>query len=310
MLTHIFSLSYTALVYQGELFMKLYKTLLLLSVTTLLKPLDCQPIHDKHHDTLLLSMPKSGSNFFANTLVKANPNVNYLHEYFNKLHTVQMAEYLGFPIKRLYTEYFFALEIPKDKFKVMYEVTWQKEDANFTKEVFSNFRVPLLQDYFTLFALYRHRKHTFPTGSSHLFLPLYQSFASVHFQDPTLKKIQTFVKKHTFTDEQKDYAIHTVANYIMLRDCARYNIPVIDYKKLLTLTGQKLFDYLKETVPATVFTSNLPSLIEKERKKGNFLQEREERYKYYGLEFFCKKIITFLKELDPAMPYWYLFDLQ
>lgn len=266
--------------------------------------------HSKQTDVLLVSLPKSGSNFFVNTLIKSNPKINYKHEYFNKIQTVQMAEYLNINIKRLYTEYFFALELTKEQFATMYRKTWEREpEANFTKEVFSGFRVHLMQDYFTTFALYRHRKYTFPTFSSHLFLPLYQSFETVDFKDPDLATIKKFVINNTTTDQEKECAIHTVTNFLILRECGRHNLPVIDYDKIMELSGKALHNYLEARVPHQLFSPSLATTVELERNDEQFLEKRLEKYNASNLEVYCQKLIRFLKTITPDMPYWFLFDL-
>lgn len=266
--------------------------------------------HSKERDVLLVSMPKSGSNFFADTLIKSNPNICYKHEYFNRIQTTQMADFLNITLKKLYAEYFFALELTEEQFSTIYKKTWQREPkANFTKEVFSGFRVHLMQNYFTTFALYRHRKYTFPTFSSHLFLPLYKSFESIKFKNPELAAIKEFVVNTTITDQEKECAIHTVTNFLMLRECGRYNLPVIDYDKIMELSGKALHDYLEARVPHQLFSPSLAITVELERNDEQFLEKRLERYHASGLEPYCQNLITFLKEFDPEMPYWFLFDL-
>jgi hypothetical protein len=271
--------------------------------------LNIQAQHSKETDVMLVSMPKSGSNFFANTLVESNPDVCYKHEYFNKIQTVQMADFLNIELKRRYEEYFFALEFSDEQFETIYKVTWGREpEANFTKEVFSALRIPLFQRKFTIFALYRHRKYTFPTNSSHLYLPLYKSFERVHFKDPDIANIKTFIEMTTQTDQQKECAIHTVANYIILRDCARYNLPVLDYEQLLTLSDRTLHSYIKERIPHQIFTDNLPANIQQNREDLVFLKKRAEKFEAAQLEPFCQQLINFLKKRDPDMPYWFMFD--
>lgn len=279
------------------------KLLLSLLLTT---PLIAQ--HSKETDVMLVSMPKSGSNFFANTLVSINPAISYLHEYFNKIQTEQMANFLNVPFTRKYEEFFFALEITPDQFEHMYNVTWKHEAANFTKEVFSAFRIPLFQEKFTMFALYRHRKYTFPTNSNHLYLPLYKSFEQVIFKNPELAAIKEFVTSIAKTDEEKECAIHTISNYIILRDCAQYNLPVMDYTELLTLSGKQLEQYLETRVPHQIYHKELAVGIEANREPAEFLAKRKEKFNKANLEPFCQKVINFLKARDPEMPYWFLFE--
>lgn len=249
--------------------------------------------HDAEHDCMLVSLPKSGSSFFAALIAENNPNVRYHSEQLTRM-------WGGTP----YCKY-----VDEGILKGLYNSRFPRTDLNFTKEVYLSLHMSLFRQRFTLFCLYRSRKYTFPTDRGIDFAGMFDEFVSVPCPDSNFEKIRNYVKKQAKTELQKQLAIHTVLNYIMVKDAVKYNVAVIDYKDLMELSGQDLYDYLQEKVPGQLFTEQLAQQLEEKRfEDEQFLLQRAERYQQLGIESFVQDLLGFIKQLDPEMQYWYLFE--
>jgi len=249
--------------------------------------------HNQENDCMLISLPKSGSSFLASIIEENNLQVKYQSERLTR-------QWGG----TNYCKYGQDILL-----KGLYNSRFAKTDLNFSKEVYLNLYMSLFRQRFTLFCLYRHRNHTFPSDRVGNFIEIFNSFISIKSPDKDIDKIRKYIKKTAKTDLQKQCAIHTVMNYIMLSDALKYNIPVINYKMIMELEGQELFDYLKERVPFQLFTDSLSELLEKKRfKEKKFFSKKEENYQRLSIEWYYQEVITFIKNINPNMAYWNFFD--
>lgn len=275
-------------------------------IIVLLVPLVCNAVpHGKEHDYMLIAMPASGSTFLIKAFMKTLHTVGITSEIFNYAQS-RLAE--G---QTIYPEYSssFAYNISETLLLGEYEEVWLKSNFNFTKEVFFAFRVPFYEDKFQTFILYRHRKHTFPAAMHSTYDQFYESFMRAVHEREILQKIQLWLRGKNINYEQKQLAIHTIAYYQSLSDAHKLMIPVIDYEQLMLLSETDLYAYLETLIPQTLFSSDLVQYICQNRNLGiKELVIREKKYKRKCSEVFCQELINFIKQLDPAMQYWYLFE--
>jgi hypothetical protein len=114
----------------------------------------------------MLSLPNSGSTWFAATLAKNIEGCRYFDkEFFNPVcnikHELVLREQFGSELVSCYRNIAFGgnSHIHDDIAN-----TWGKEDYTFTKECQSPFKLPIFMKHFTCFAFLRRAEHTFPPG--------------------------------------------------------------------------------------------------------------------------------------------------
>ena len=264
-------------------------------IIVLLVPLLCNAVpHGSEYDCMLVSLPASGSSFFAAAIAKSNQNVRYNSEQLTR-------QWGGIN----YVKY-----LPEGQLKGLYNSRFARTDYNFTKEVFMSLHTGLWIQRFTVFCLYRKRQHTFPCKKhTQYFLDMFKEFVTLPCPDQIKESVRTYIKKNAHTDLEKQVAIHTLLNYIMCSDAQKYGLNVIEYAQIMQLEGPQLHEYLENKVPKQLMTHQLVSQILVDRfEDSDFLSKREQNYQGLAIELFCQDLLSFIKQLDPAMQYWYLFE--
>lgn len=255
---------------------------------------------------MLIGLPRSGTTFLYDCIKQVNNQIDCSSEVFNTLFINEEIEKIS---NNIYLKNFVG-GISDNYIEKIYSKIWKNKSENsFTKEVFLIFLMPFFIKKFDIFTIYRHRKYTFPTSRGKLFYFLYRSLLLVKSDDKIIQSIQQYLNKKNLTLEEQYCAIHTVANYYLLKYSFLFDLPIINYEKLMILSGVRLYNYLEKKIPRKLFSFELSELIEKKRYENEqFLLQRAERYQQLGVEPFVQDLLTFIKQLDPEMLYWYLFE--
>ena len=94
---------------------------------------------------LLLSAPNNGSDWFADTLINSQQNLNYFREFFNPCTNPKYAPILSEGFGCEYDScYEKIITCQDDLLQVIFDDTWKKENYNFTKENYSCAKIPFL----------------------------------------------------------------------------------------------------------------------------------------------------------------------
>lgn len=266
--------------------------------------------HCKENDFMMVSLPRSGSSFLFKMIREANPNINYKSEAFNKLiNKNHIANYFNTTV----SQYLFSWQkLPEEYLITTYNLILEEYDTHLTKEVFNFFNIPFFNNYYTLWALYRHRKYTFPLQETYtkMYERLYNAFLENNFEnDSMLNSIKQYCLNTVTTPLQQHCAVHTIGNYIILHYCTIFNLKIINYEKIMQLSDEALHKYLEERIPEKIYNKYIQKTLQLNRKSNQtFLIDREKRYNKLNIERFCQELISFMKTLDPDMPYWYLLE--
>jgi hypothetical protein len=301
--------------------MKVYLQLFLLLALHPSALLPKKNIVKKEKYFMVLGSPSSGSTFLFYSIKKSLPKYKAQNEFFNRLFNMKLLNLFQIATEKdsskaktnslLHSKYITA-ELPHTYINYIYEEKWLKSKNIITKEVLINFFIDFFIEKFTTIAIYRHRKHTFPTKERKelIFLYLFDNFMNTNYtQNDTLVSVQLFLEKFSLSDKEKKCAAHIIYNYLLLKACQDFKIPLITYENIINLKKEDLEIYLKEKIPADFFKEKLAEIIDKDKiKEEDFLQSRSEMYNSLETEPFCQELIEYLKTIDPAMQYWYLLE--
>lgn len=254
-------------------------------------------------DYMLISFPRSGSSFLFDVLANSNSNLKHIREYFSPSAFVSREEDpIGWqPL------YHYEQECDYEGLQKSYDNTWKKSDCNFTKEVFAWFKIPFFLKYFTMVALYRHRRYTFSTifdDRSTSIASIYDKLLDEKYNNKKVNQLIKYVATFTKTDFEKQLAAHLICWYVQFSYCQKYNIKIITYENIMTLSYDELKHYLRKRLPKYLYNKEVIDCLIKNKSGGElFLENRKKSYDELKLEPYCKKIIAFIQVIDPHFKY-------
>lgn len=178
---------------------------------------------------MLVSLPNSGSTWLAD-LIAGNTRYNrYFMEYFNPIRNAQhyetLAPHFGCELISCYRNIARGGYIGIDR---AITSTWGSEDYNFTKEVFSPFKLPILTRHFRCFVLIRDAGDTFPPTRARVW-----SF----YEHAWHALAEAGYRMAGNTCELRAWNAHSIMRMVLERDAAELGVPVIQYRELFTDKG-------------------------------------------------------------------------
>ena len=83
-------------------------------------------------------------------------------------------------------------------------------------------------------------------------------------------------------------AAHVIVTFQTLRECARHGIPVLDYRRLVTIpTASEVRDYIAGKIPAAISDDGLADRVVATRS----VVDKSARYDAWGVEGFALELI-------------------
>lgn len=258
---------------------------------------------------LIISFPRSGTDFFCSNLEK-DEKIRYYREYFNPICNRPVAETLfrGFGCEGVGAFYNILNECDEAVFDQIVEATWKKTRLNTTKENFSATKLGFFVKSFNTVCLIRNMSHTFPTSQPAYIEPIHVSFMcagdySKIFLADELNALKEFIRHIKVTDSTEAGILgYLVQHYILVTSCRRYDIPIIRYEDLVVKSGNDLAAYLACVGRFGVDVAALARRLEQNRKEGgdDMLAKRRSRFAPYLERPWIDTIIGIMKALSPG----------
>eukprot|EP00927_Polykrikos_kofoidii_P051721 TRINITY_DN45510_c0_g1_i1.p1 TRINITY_DN45510_c0_g1~~TRINITY_DN45510_c0_g1_i1.p1 ORF type:complete len:647 (-),score=51.21 TRINITY_DN45510_c0_g1_i1:301-2184(-) len=297
--------------------------------------------------TLLVGLPGGATTWFYDAVAAAHGNSTFKHSAFfhpfcNELFRSELSSFVGATEDYSFIN-IFREKVPEVSFDHLVRFmirhvlapgeTLPTRDGLVTRESVNIWRIPdLVRMGFRAFALYRHRKHTFPlsdapddTNSVADFqdslsadAPVFWStlcrtcFYLVMHKAATLTGDFNYAKSvqmvrellvHITSPIAQQVATHTLFWYVMLFLARRrgYAFPIIEYARLMDLPAPRVLPYLRSRLPHDVDARIVATEVVKSRKSAAWLKAREARYASYALEgeYWSQKILQLVRKTDP-----------
>lgn len=195
---------------------------------------------------MLLSLPNSGSDWFARTVCAANPDVKYFREYFNPITNVRHLDLLATEFGcEMASTMGNIVTFNKERAEKVYQETWGKTDFNFTKENYSAFKVEFWTQKFTCFAMTRDVEYSFPASRRGLITTIYDSIYQAMLSNmehlPTTTRRQMLITENTVEAlTNKIIMAYVIYKNALIENCKKYNVPVLKWENLM---GDKYLVY-------------------------------------------------------------------
>jgi len=229
------------------------------------------------NQTILFSTPNSGSDWFAATICRGDPEIRYFSEFFNPITNDKYIDELarGFGCEFI-TTYKNIASLDKTICEEIYQKTWGKERFNFTKENYSVFKIPFFKEKFNCIGLTRKIERSFPPSLRHnvywRYDCIYNSMLANLDTLPKKTKNKMEISERTLTSiEHKILMCNHIYQEALVNYCNEYDIPIIAWEKLM---GRKK-DAIKELEKITHYNLDIKSMTNwtittKQYKKRNF----------------------------------------
>ena len=177
---------------------------------------------------LMLTLPNSGSTWFASLLAEHIPDCSYYSkEFFNPVcnlkHEMVLRRNFGCELVECYRN------IAKRGDKHIDDdirATWGAEQYTFTKECNSAFKLPVFDRHFNCFVFLRSAANTFPPGR----VRVWSFYEHAWF---ALKEAGLY-GLHGVTTMDRAVEAHAILTDVILRDAARLKVPVINYEEVFS----------------------------------------------------------------------------
>lgn len=251
-----------------------------------------------HRPILLISTPRSGSDWFANNcLLWEMPE--YFREYFNPIcnfyHCAALRQAFGSEVD--WANFAVPWECQEISCEYIYGITWAREPYRITKENYGAFKIGFFRRHFDCFALIGHRSHTFPGGSrprsteywwERIFLSL--EF-NRHLLDDDIVRLIDRATAGRPDPRRRVVAAQVIATYQTVRECRRYGIPIIEYRRLVSLpSAPEVSEYLADKLPAPVRQDGLADRVVETRQ----MVDKSGLYEAWGVEGFAAELIDLM----------------
>ena len=187
--------------------------------------------------TILLTMSSSGGKWLASTVARHTPGCRYYDkEYFNPwcnpAREVRLRRNFGCEQASCYRN----IALPGDKqLNEDIDATWGVDGFNFTKEVFSAFKIETLRERFHIVGLVRRTGDVFPPRRSNVWNCYEHTWQA-------MRDAGYWV--HEFTGRARAVEAHVLIRNKIIEDGERYGFPVIHFDFLQEAPANKLHDAL------------------------------------------------------------------
>jgi len=174
---------------------------------------------------LMLSLPNSGSTWFADVISKHIPGCRYYDmEFFNPLRNERHEHTLTRQFGCELANCFRNIAEPGDEWiDGDIDRTWGTEDYNFTKEVFSPFKLPVFARHFRCFVLLRSPQDSFPP--TRLRIWSFYEHAWIAMKESGHKLVSKGARERALE-------AHCVMSRAIEDDARNHGVPVIYYNQL------------------------------------------------------------------------------
>lgn len=199
---------------------------------------------------ILLSIPNSGTDWLASTIVESHEKCKYYREFFNPATNTKYADILSEEFGCEYINcYKNIFNYNEQKTKEIFEKTWKEEQYSLTKDNFGAYRIPFYKENFVCFALKRSPQQSLPpkrfveiTG---WYLAIYEAllYSKSQFPEVVKIKIDHFSSQKTTMIDKMTFAF-CVYQEIFIYNCKKNKIPILDYHELCTRSQNDLVFYL------------------------------------------------------------------
>jgi hypothetical protein len=222
--------------------------------------LDVQSAPPAQRPIALLSLPNTGTDWFADMLLRQNPHLRYYREFFNPICNPTYENVLNRAFGCEMVDNFASIAKAHCQHEAVYQETWAKENYNFTKENYSAFKLPWFITHFDCVVLYRRAELSLP-GSR---LPVKTWYDAMYHSllrnrwtlEPDVRFLVDFAVAEADTLAKRLLAAFVIHYYKLLKDAHRHNVPILDYDRLMDLCGPDLASYLRG-VPAVADADKL-----------------------------------------------------
>ncbi len=191
---------------------------------------------------LLLGTPNTGTTYLCDSIQKSNDNIKYYYEFFNP--------YTCIPE---YSKLMYKLCENKLSIEHVYDNSWKLLDLNFTKDVACYFFTDFYIKKFQCFALVRNIENSFPPNhydvyqyyhGEKLLMMFHYDKLSIH-----VKNMLSIVND----DNSPDYVQQAILYFYihqqgLIESCKKYNIPILQYEKLMSNNKNKLNTELNKII--------------------------------------------------------------
>jgi len=232
---------------------------------------------------LLISVPSSGSDWLAGALHAAHPWLTsdpVAKEYFNPICNPRRYDVLkdAFGCELVDTYQHIADPLydatSREEAENAYAGSWHLDPWNFTKEVFSPFRVKFFASRFTLLGIFREARYTFPPKRLRALawynaiwrsLVLQQQQHGWYFDS----MIATLVDRAHAQAKQgllfAAVAAHAIACAVARRDLKAAGVVPLNWTELMVYQGSELIDYIGHRLPPALNPERVAREIEATR---------------------------------------------
>ena len=247
---------------------------------------------------MLLSTPRSGSDWFVKDPLRWMAP-DYFREYFNPTTNFVRSAILrlAFGSENDWQNLALPWECQADLCEYVRQVTWCLDPYRYAKENYSAFKIGFFVKHFDCFALIGQRKHTFPGGSQprcteHWWLRYFQSLEfNRDLLEPEIARFVNHAIGSPLDLRRKMIAAHLIATYQTVRECVRYQIPIIEYRRLLSLpSAPEVFEYLRDKVPPELMDEGFAERVIQTRK----VSDKSKLYDAWDVEDFARELIDMI----------------
>lgn len=180
------------------------------------------------NDLLMLSLPNSGSMWLCDVLahtmpLRHCPDYEFFHPLRNEKHELELVKHFGCELASCYGK------IVDPGGHDVIRSTWAQEDYNFTKEIFSPFKLQTFVEVgFRCFVFLRWEADSFPPSRLRVWSFYEHAWAALANRGWTLS---------AETARTRALEAHTVLRHQMLVDAKRLRVPVLWYHELMGERG-------------------------------------------------------------------------
>jgi hypothetical protein len=258
-----------------------------------------EPIADSplRRPIALLSLPNTGTDWFADLLLRQNPALRYYREFFNPICNPKYEDELNKAFGCEMVENYRMLARPYCLCDDVYWRTWAREEYNFTKENYSAFKLDWFSLRFDVFVLYRRAELTFPGERLQVKTWYDAMFASLVKNkwglERDVRSLVDFACQHADTVNKRQVAAFAIYYFKLLKDAHRYGVPVLDYDQLMLASTEELSCLLRQ-LPGVRDVEQLAQGVSATRRPSNknfgelgvdaFFAQLAERAQAYGGE--------------------------
>ena len=253
---------------------------------------------------LLISTPRSGSDWFADVCLQWRAP-DYFREYFNPVTNFPHGAILrhAFGSEGDWANIAVPWECQEDLCEFVLQATWHRDTYRYAKENYAAFKIGFFRKHFDCFALIGNRKSTFPGGSQPHSTEYWwlRYFQSLEFnRDLIGEDVARLIDRALAGPldlHRKMVASQVIATYQTLVECRRYDIPILEYRRIISLpSDSEVFEYLRGKVPAMLMDSELADRVVGSRKAP----DKSSRYDAWDVEEFARGLIELVPpDLQP-----------